>query len=239
MVSTSTDHAWLTLPLRWPTVITTCRVPCDPYPTRHLIDVSDTHSVASHPVRDKRALLVSRAKDMPVPCTVIEIEPIPARLPLRDRLTASTSADQAWLVLPRCDPTVITTRRVPKDPRLRRHRTDVSDSQSVPSHPVCPVRPLAVCRTIPNPAPCTVTDAEPVPARLEMRSLLTTSMSTDQAWLMLPARDPAVKTILLVPCSPSATRHRTDVSDSQSVPSHPVCPWRALTVRRVRPMPAP
>ena len=230
IASTSKDHAWLTLPMPWPTVITTPRVPCDPCAALHLTDVSDPQPVASHPVQDKRALLDSRAKARPEPCTVTDAAPVNAPLPLRVRLMASMSADQAWLKLPLRDPTVITTRRVPKAPRLTRHLTDVSDSQLVPSHPVCPVRPLAVCCSLRNPAPCTVTDAEPVPARLELRRTLTALMSADQAWLMLPDRDPAVMTVRLDPWCPRAARHLTDVSDSQLVPSHPVCPVRLLAV---------
>ena len=46
------------------------------------------------------------------------------------------------------------------------HLTDVSDSHSVPSQPVCPSLAIAVYATSPRLAPCTVTDADPVPARL-------------------------------------------------------------------------
>ena len=49
------------------------------------------------------------------------------------------------------------------------HLTDVSDSHSVPSHPVAPVRVIPVYVTSPRLAPCTVTDADPVPARLYPR----------------------------------------------------------------------
>ena len=61
---------------------------------------------------------------------------------------------------------VITTRRVCDEPRPTMHLTDVSDSHSVPSHPVCPSLPMLVYATSPRPAPCTVIDADPVPARL-------------------------------------------------------------------------
>jgi hypothetical protein len=155
--------------------------------------------VAWHPVQDKRAVLVSRAKNKPEPCTVTDAEPVPAELLLRVRLMPSLSIDQASLVLPPCDPTVITTRRVPKAPWPTRHLTDVSDCQLVPTNLVCPVRPLAVCCAMLNAAPCTVTDADPVPAPLEVRSRLMTSISTDHPWLKLPSRDPDVMSILLEP----------------------------------------
>ena len=212
------------------------RVPCDPYPTRHRSDVSDPQSVASHPDRDERALLDSPAKDKPVPYTVIDAEPVPARLPSRIRLILSRSTDQAWLMLPVRDPTVITTRRELNAPWPTLHRTDVSDSQPVASHPVCPVRPLAVGRTRPSPAPCTVTDAEPVPARLDRLEMLKLAVSIDHAWLILPPCPPTViinrrDALLAYPA-----RHLTDVSDSQLVPSHPVCPVRPLAVCRTDPM---
>ena len=53
-VGESIDHASEMLPPASPEVITTRRVPRAPCPTIHLIDVSDSHSVASHPVLPKR-----------------------------------------------------------------------------------------------------------------------------------------------------------------------------------------
>ena len=60
------------------------------------------------------------------------------------------------------------------------HRTDVSDSHSVPSHPVCPSRAIAVYATSPSPAPCTVTDVDPVPARFPLR--ITLIVCTSYEW---------------------------------------------------------
>ena len=50
-------------------------------------------------------------------------------------------------------PAVTTVRRVPRTPWATRHRTEVSDSHSVPSHPVCPPRPIAVGPARPSPDP--------------------------------------------------------------------------------------
>ena len=47
---TSTDHTSVTLPALDPAVTDTRRVPIDPCAIWHLIDVSDSHSVASHAV---------------------------------------------------------------------------------------------------------------------------------------------------------------------------------------------
>ena len=76
-----------------------------------------------------------------------------------------------------------------------RHRTDVSDSHSVPSHPVCPIRPSAENTTSPNPDPCTVTDADPVPAEFDRRNTLTLPQSNDIAPDVLPPLSPAVTTV--------------------------------------------
>ena len=79
-------------------------------------------------------------------------------------LNVPTSTDHPCVLLPPRSPTVITSRRVPRAPRVTLHLTDVSDSHSVASHPVCPSRARPVCVSSPIPAPCNVTDASPVPA---------------------------------------------------------------------------
>ena len=119
---------------------------------------------------------------------------------------------------------------MPRAPCPTRHRTDVSDSHSVPSHPVCPDRTIAVTAVSPTPAPCTVTDDDPVPARLYPSITLITPASVDITAVLLPDRSPAVIVTRRLPAADRPTRHRTDVSDSHSVPSHPVCPDRTIAV---------
>jgi len=97
------------------------------------------------------------------PWTVTDADPVPARFDPSVTLILPESTEYIALPLPPCPPAVITARRVPWIPPPTRHRTDVSDSHSVPSHPVCPMRPSAVNATSPRPDPCTVTDADPVP----------------------------------------------------------------------------
>ena len=82
-------------------------------------------------------------------------------------------------VLPLTSPAVITTRRVPPDPCPAMHLTDVSDSHSVPSHPVCPSLPMLVYDTSPRPAPCTVIDADPDPPRFVCLVTLCITASDD------------------------------------------------------------
>jgi hypothetical protein len=235
----STDQALVTLPIRCPTVITDRRVPPAPCPTRHLTDVSDPHSVNSHAVLPYRARPVYVTMPMLVPCTVIDADPVPAPFDPRIRLTLPASTLQPCVALSPRPPTVITERRVPEAPWPTLHLTDVSDCQSVPSHPVCPVRPRTVYITIPMLDPCTVIDAEPVPARFPRRVLLILVVSTDQAFVTLPIRCPTVITDRRVPPAPCPSRHLTDVSEAQSVDSHPVVEYRARPVYVTMPMLAP
>ena len=172
---------------------------------------------------------------MPAPCTVTDVEPVPARLPRRVKLTPFASIDQTPVTLPTRPAVVITDRLDPLDPRPDRHLTDVSDSQSVASHPVCPTRPLTECVTTPSPAPCTVTDAPPVPARFVLRTTLSPPTSTDHVLVKLPRLSPTVITTRLDPPTPCPPWHLTDVSDSQLVDSQPVIPCRARTVYATRP----
>ena len=93
--------------------------------------------------------------------------------------------------------------------------------------------------TIPIPAPCTVTDAEPVPARFNPRITLTLPRSTEYTALRLPERSPAVMTTRRVPRVALLIRHLTDVSDRHAVPSQFELSTRPDTVRTDKPNPAP
>src|SRR6056300_729219 len=236
---TSVDQPSVRLPDRCPAVTTARLDPCTPCPTMHRTDVSDTHSVASHPVCPSRALPVYAMMPMLAPCTVTDAEPVPARLLRRAMLSPAMSVDQPSDTLAPRSPAVITTRRVPRAPCPTMHLIDVSDSHSVASHPVCPSRALPVYATSPMLAPCSVTDAEPVPARLLRRAMLSPAMSVDQPSDTLAPRSPAVITTRRVPRAPCPTMHLIDVSDRKTVASHPVCPSRALPVYATSPMLAP
>ena len=164
------------------------------------------------------------------PCTVTDADPVPARLLLRTMLSPAASADQPCVTLLPRSPIVITIRRVPRGTCPVRHLTDVSDSHSVASHPVCTSRARPVYDTSPMLDPCTVTDADPVPARLLFRTMLSSASSDDQPCVLVLPRSPTVIVTRRVPRAPCVTRHLTDVSDSHSVASHPVCPSRARLV---------
>jgi hypothetical protein len=118
---------------------------------------------------------------MLLPCTVVDDDPVPALLTRRVMLIRAVSIDQPWVTLPARSPTVMTTRLDPLAPWPIRHLTDVSDSHCVASHPVSPCLDRPVYDTSPMLAPCTVTDVDPVPARLPMRAMLIDPRSDDHA----------------------------------------------------------
>ena len=238
-LATSSDQLQDTLLPRSPTVKTTLLLSPAPCPTMHLTDVSDSHSVASHPVCPSRARPVYETSPMLDPCKVTDAEPDPAALIRRIMLTPAKSTDQAWVMLLPLSPAVITTRRVPRDPCPTRHLTDVSDSHSVASHPVCPSRARPVCATSPILDPCTVIDSDPVPALFWRRTALINPTSTDIPFVTLDPRPPDVRAMRRVPPALCPSRHLIDVSDPHSVASHPVCPSRARPVYDTSPILAP
>jgi hypothetical protein len=116
-----------------------------------------------------------------------------------------------------------------------RQRIDVSDSHSVDSHAVSMIRIASVYVVRPKLLPCTVTLADPVPARFTQVTVLIVPTSTDHASVTLPKLCPTVITIVDVILPPPPVRQRTDVSDSHCVDSHAVTPARAFSVYVVRP----
>jgi hypothetical protein len=197
--------------------------------------VSDSHSVPSHPVCPDRTTEVKSTAPKPAPITVTDVDPVPAMFVCHTILMLGASKDNCMLPVPTRSPTVMTTRRVPRGPCPTMQRTDVSDSHSVPSHPVSPACSIAVKAASPRLDPCTVTDADPVPKLLPPRVKLTELRSTEYASVMLPPRSPAVNKTSCDPRDPCPTRPRTDVSESHCVPSHPVSPDRNIPVYHTSP----
>ena len=94
----------------------------------------DSFSIDFHPLCPRRDQSAYVTGPMPNPCTVTQADPVQPELP-RPRM----------LRLPPCSPAVITTHRVPHEPCLIRHLTDVSDSLAIhdshpPASPLVPVR---------------------------------------------------------------------------------------------------
>jgi len=173
------------------------------------------------------------------PCTVTDADPVPALFSRRITLIEPKSTENACDMLPDRSPDVTVTRLVPPDPCPVRHLTDVSESHSVPSHPVCPDRTMVVNATSPRLDPCTVTDTDPVPALFSRRITLIDPKSIEYACDMLPVPIPAVTTMRRVLPIPEPVKHCTDVSDIQSVTSHTVCPNLVCEVNPVVPKSSP
>lgn len=73
-------------------------------------------------------------------------DPIPTPFPRLIPLADALSVENTPLTLPLPPPTLTTARRLPITPCPAVHRTDVSDSQLLRSHDVCPTLITAVFR---------------------------------------------------------------------------------------------
>ena len=116
---------------------------------------------------------------MLAPCTVTLADPVAAAFALRNTLSMPASNDRPWLTLPYLAPALIPTSRLPIAPCPTWHRTDVSASHVVRSHPVRPTLVAAVYVVDPRPDPCTVTLHDPVITPLLRRDTLTMLSSTE------------------------------------------------------------
>ena len=214
------------LPPRSPAVMASLCDPDRPDPILHRTDVSDSHSLDSHPLPAFRAIDDHPASPIPAPATLRLADPVAARFIPRTELEPPPSADTALVVLPCRSPAVTLTALVPPSPDPTPHRTDVSDSHPLLSHTLLPVRPETDAPATPIPPPTTVMLADPVAARFALRSPLARVESADIACVALPCRRPTVKAASFVPISPYPTAHRTDVSDSHPLLSHALPPVR-------------
>ena len=192
----------------------------------HATDVSDTHSLPSHPDTPVLPPTLYPAAPSPPPLTVTDTLPVLtafARLPTD---IEPTSYVIPTVLLPVCPPAVTISRTDPPTPLPPMHLTDVSDTHSLPSHPVVPTLIVMLCIVLPSPPPITVTDVLPVAPLLLTSKLDTDPTSYDTPSLIDPANDPTVIPTRTVPDTPLAFWHATDVSDSHMLASHPDPPCR-------------
>ena len=246
---------------RSPAVITTRRVPRAPCPTMHLIDVSDSHSVASHP---DLSLPRPCPYTPPAPCSPHAPSPMPspcpARLPLRRAMLspAHVRTDQPSVTL--YARTSIPCRDAPPVgcPELRvctmtPHQMSPTPTPS-PRILSVPPEPCPVYATSPMLAPCTVTDVEPVPSPVapSTRHAQSRPCPIDHALrLTLPHLDPLPSSppvgcpeLRVPPCTSSMSPTPTPSPRILSVPPEP-CPVYATspmlapcTVTDAEPVPA-
>jgi hypothetical protein len=153
LVSTlSTDTAADKLPTRRPTLTIARTLPPAMDPTRHRADVSDAHPVCSHPVVPDRTDPVQALAPMLAPCTLTTLVPVEIALPAAT-LSPPRSADTAAERLPTLLPTLNDTRKLPCELDPARHSAELSDTQPVRSHTLCPTRPDTECPASPIRAP--------------------------------------------------------------------------------------
>ena len=224
--TTSTLKAFVALPCRSPADKETLFEVDSAWPILHRIDVSDSHSLASHTLPPTLPIDDHPATPRPAPTTVRLADPVAAPFIPRSELDRPLSVDMASVALPCRSPAVIRTALVPPSPAPILQRTDVSDSHSLASHPLPPVRPETDAPATPIPDPTTVTLDDPVAARFAMASPLACVRSADIVSVTLPSRSPTVSAASFVPFSPYPTAHRTDVSDSHPLLSHALLPVR-------------
>jgi hypothetical protein len=177
----SIDHASVTVPTRSPAVNIIRRVPRTPWLVRHRTDDSDHHSDASHAVSMTRMASVYVVSPKLVPCRVTLADPVPARFTRVVMLRLGSSIDHASVTVPARSPVVNIILCVPRTPWLVRQRTDDSDHHSVDSHIVSMIRIASVYVVIPKLLPCTVTLADPVPARFRRVVKLSIGTSYDSS----------------------------------------------------------
>jgi hypothetical protein len=183
----------------------------------------------------KRTASEYAASPKVVPWTVTLAEPVPARFMRVVMLSIGVSIDHASVTVPTRSPTVNIIRRVPRTPCDVRQRRDDSDHHSVDSHAVSMIRMACVYVVSPKLLPCTVTLADPVPARFRRVVMLSIGVSIDHTSVTVPTRSPTVKIIRRVPRTPCDVRHSTTDSDHHSVDSHAVSMIRIASVYVVSP----
>jgi hypothetical protein len=205
----------------------------------HDTAVSDVQLVFSPAVDPTRTATLSSESPIPLPCTVSTDEPVVARFVPPNTLIPIRFEENPPLVLPTCLPTLATIRTLPRTPCPPMHRNDVSDSQLVRSHPVCPVRDPALYPTSPTPRPDKVTLDEPVAAELPTVITLTSVPSPENWPVALPADCPTLNDALRLPIAPWLSRHRADVSDAQLVCSQELPPCLPAPDIHTTPIPAP
>jgi len=149
-------------------------------------------------------------------------DPVPASFRRRKTLPTTIPNDSASDTLPHRTATVATPLRDPSAPCAVLHRTVVSDSHVLRSHPLPVTRTDPQNVTSPSPEPATVTLTDPVLAAFEGNTLLADIRSADHAKDKLLTRPPAVTDARLDPDTPPNVRHRSAVSASHVVRSHPL-----------------
>ena len=221
------DSANDALPTRLPEDTDIRRLPPDICPACPRTEVSDSHVVCSP---REPPILTWTEKDLkpsPQPPIVTLVDPVAAQFALAVVLTQATSCEKLRDALPPCTPIVNRAARLLPTPASIWHRSDVSESHDVLSHPLRPSLADAVQATEPSLDPSTVKLLEPVAATLLRQVMLAVATSLEKPAERLDSLPPTLTATrrVAVPAAPS--RHRSEVSDPHLDPSHAVTPFFA------------
>ena len=107
-----------------------------------------THAPPTHPRRLPPHLTLPKL----APITLTLAAPVVASLPTLQLDPVPTSYELASVVDPLRSPTLITTIKLPSTPPATLHTTVVSDTHSVPSAPVLPIRARPLYLLTPHPS---------------------------------------------------------------------------------------
>jgi hypothetical protein len=215
---TSTEKPMLILPARTPELIDTSLLPPSPWPTRHLVELSDVHSVLSQADRPDLAAVVPANVDRPPPSSVTLADPEPRPFDRLIVLKELESADDASVSVPARLPTLADARKLVESPCPDRHTILESADHFVASLPDSPPA-LARIDTAdcPNPDPCRVTLPDPVATMLDTVNRLMLLRSPDSTSVWLPGADPTVIETRRLPPAPAPAWHRTLLADIHAV----------------------
>ena len=133
-----------------------------------------------------------------------------------------------------CCPAVTKTLPVPPAPRPERHRIDVSDSHSVPSHPVGDNLVCGVIAKCPKLPPCKVKLAPAESARFAFLNALIIALSVVNIFVDV-AMSPIVMETRVLAVTAAEAWHCSPESDSHRVISHVVADNRAMPEYRITP----
>ena len=165
--------------------------------------MSDCHALPSHAVPATRpaSVLPDRPKLLPIRVTLVD--PLPALFARGKTLRRMKSADIPRDKLPTLIPDVTSTRRVPAATKLSLHSIPLSDTQSLPSQAVYPVRGRALDTASPRSNPCNIILVDPVAPRFALIATLAVPPSTDKLELTLPtptALERDIRRLFRTPC---------------------------------------
>ena len=227
------------LPVSRPTVCDSLMLPStDDCPARQVTHVSASHHVPSHDDGCRRTAALSPVSPSPAPYTVITSDPVALALLDCTPLALDRPAEKSPVVLPARIPPVNASLALPLLPSVASDCTALSDTHAVSPHLVAPVLAADDNSPTPMPEPPTVKLTDPVAAPFASTVMLNLAASPDTAPVTLPRIKPAVTRSFLLPITPHAERHCSDVSDTHLLDSQAV-PIRAAAELPLRPTFAP